>query len=360
MNELLITQTQYIRSVKPGPSQTKGTGSADGAFGKLVAGEVKRQSDKSKSKETDPEVLVCDIGQGMYVLPLFEQDGVCFIPEMEVSADVVPMDPGALAPLEDAAEQGQPIAGDSTEKAERPTATTPGEKNVFNSAIIGTADEKTPVSTTYAKPDEGPALTAYAGTQVPEAADVEAVFESVRVEQAVSEVKLPQETEPQPAHIKDFAIQSFENMKLPVKVGEHYDVREPDFAEKVSEKILYRTDGSAKQFEIELSPKELGKIKISVVFENGKAVVSLFCETARAQQILSSHAESIRSIVEQGSRHETGINIGRQNEERERNEDGGNKNQNDDNRQQQGRKPKREEMKFFIDQLKMDILLGAG
>ena len=364
MNELLITQLQAVKSANPAPYEAKGKGSRDKGFDKLVSGEIKKHERKTSPElpGKEPEVPIIQDAVLVWPLPppvptqLMPQVDQAEMPEsaakgqtpqlFETRMVTPPQNPAEGARSESKTlpqKQEQALSFElvfaekpSAERQEAEAAMTPEERPALESLFVKEAPQAEPGK------EENPALL-----QKP-------------AEKLGAEADAAVQTDGSNVDIKELAIRSLENMKSPAAAEESIDVDEPDFAEKVSEKIIYRTEGGAKHFEIELSPRELGKVKISVVFENGKAAVSLFCENAKTQQILSSHAENIRSLVEQSSKYETNIHIRRQSEEQtwQENQNGGN--QNKDRRQQQSRRPKREEMSFFIDQLKSDMILSAG
>jgi len=341
-------------------STQKGSGSAGGVFEKLVSGEVRRQSDRAKQREPAQELEVFGNLQGMTAWSVFEPPEMFILHQAEATtAEVMPGEPGKLFMAEGLAESDQETDREGKKTGGNKAVTT-GDKTAVHSETANKTETKTPkteLETANKAIEASPLTEPLPEPEAKEKAD--AVFAKMPDYSTSPERELKPDEEPLSVSLADFAKQSAVNVKLPVKVGENFDVREPDFAEKLSEKIICKTDGGAKQFEIELAPKELGKVRINVVFENGKAVISLFCESARTQQVLSSHAESIRVIVEQSSKHEAVININRQNEEQGRRENDDGKNHDGGQSQKQNRRPKREEMTFFIDQLKMDMLIEA-
>jgi len=63
------------------------------------------------------------------------------------------------------------------------------------------------------------------------------------------------------------------------------------------------------EFEIQLMPKELGKIVIKLVMENGQAHVSMFAENAKTSSLLAEKAREISSIIEQNTGNETNVEV---------------------------------------------------
>lgn len=98
--------------------------------------------------------------------------------------------------------------------------------------------------------------------------------------------------------------------KVFVKVGESAKAAEsPSLPANVAEKIVVKTAEGKQEFDIQLTPRELGKISIKMIFEGGKALILMHCSNPQTQQLLSANAEQIRSIVESGTGMHTEVSV---------------------------------------------------
>jgi flagellar hook-length control protein FliK len=97
--------------------------------------------------------------------------------------------------------------------------------------------------------------------------------------------------------------------KVYVKVGEGNNLNSEKFASDVSDKIFTKMSEGAKQFEIELMPKDLGKILIKLVMMDGKAEILIQCLNPKTQQLVLSSADIIRGIVEERTGTQTTLTV---------------------------------------------------
>jgi flagellar hook-length control protein FliK len=143
-----------------------------------------------------------------------------------------------------------------------------------------------------------------------------------------------------------------------VKVGETYNLYGNDFDEQLTDKILHKVDLNVQEFDIQLYPKELGEVHINVVFDSGKAVVSLICANEKAQQLLNAHAGDIRTIIETHTGNQTVVDVQKSERDmyQQQNPDGQSR-----GRQAQQQQPQHsaDEVDIFIDQLKMGMRVTA-
>ena len=375
MNELLITQIQQTQShQKTGAKPVKENVHGESEFQRLMRG-VSNGRAANKQTQTAKNEKSTDSGNEEIIAYVIAQAGAPVVPE-DRGMSVI----GIVSQQAGQAE-GLPVYGEP----EKSVYTVDSDTAVFT-------DVKGSLPETDMQPgkDEFAAAIGFlsgsgpgaAGTNEVETEDLpsEVVPETPRssendfkqhetvsgmVDKAETKVVSSEEPritdlkeqpeEEKPIDLRNLAIKSLENRASIVKVSDSVDAEKPDFPEKFAEKILFKTEGTAKQFEIELSPRELGKVKVNVVFEKGKAIVTLFCENAKTQQILSSHAASIKTLVESNSKHETAVRV-RNDGEARADRDGAGEHSSSKDHQQQGRRPKREEMNIFIDQLKIGIL----
>jgi len=97
--------------------------------------------------------------------------------------------------------------------------------------------------------------------------------------------------------------------KVYVKVSEGNKLNSERFASDVSDKIFTKMSEGAKQFEIELAPKELGKILIKLIMLDGKAEIMIQCLNPKTQQLVTQSAETIRGIIEERTGAQTTVTV---------------------------------------------------
>ncbi|NDO46393.1 flagellar hook-length control protein FliK [Clostridium sp. MD294] len=102
---------------------------------------------------------------------------------------------------------------------------------------------------------------------------------------------------------------TFSDDVINIKVGENAQISGGEVAQKVSDKMLAKFAQHENEFEIQLMPKELGKIVIKLVMENGQAHISMFAENAKTSSLLAEKAREISSIIEQNTGNETNVEV---------------------------------------------------
>lgn len=359
MNELLITQTQPMPVTKPETSSPKAEKStADNTFEKLVNGAIKKQAEKNPTKPVadDQTPAQEESVQGMAIAPDIPNE--ILMPQQMDDGNAVLM---------------QTIAR-SEVLVEWQAKVQPEIELAANDAVVLLETGESKKLAADVKPigiEAGMAAGNEDGKLV-ESNNLTVAETNVEVKNGLSEeagasqlraVEVTDDTDetPKTVLLSDLAMNSLGNETQQIKVGENYDidVTEPDFVKDLTETILIKSSGETTEFELSLYPKELGKVTVNVVFENGRAMVSLICENQKAQQILSSHVEDIRSLVEGNTKQIAHVDVQQENEERNQRENLDGRGQNQSHQEQQSRKPKKEEVRFFIDQLKMDMLTSA-
>ena len=103
-----------------------------------------------------------------------------------------------------------------------------------------------------------------------------------------------------------------EKPELPVvtvKVGEGGQLDSKAMTEDVADAIIKKIPQGKNEFEIQLNPKDLGKITIKLLFENGQTLVSLSANNAKAASVLSECAKSIGALIQQHTNNETVVTV---------------------------------------------------
>jgi len=150
----------------------------------------------------------------------------------------------------------------------------------------------------------------------------------------------------------------FDADKVYVKVSDGDSLKSEKFASDLSEKIMTRFAEGKQQFEIELAPRELGRIIIKLVIEGGKAEIIMQCLNPKTQQLVMANSEAIRTIVENGTGMQTTVSTKEEAEFAYNDFDGqGDQNKQDEGDENQQRKLTlaEEDIETFIHQLRLGL-----
>ncbi|QIB68374.1 hypothetical protein Ami103574_03160 [Aminipila butyrica] len=146
--------------------------------------------------------------------------------------------------------------------------------------------------------------------------------------------------------------------KVNIKVAEApVDTTRADAAQQLADKITYKLSQGKQEFDLELNPRNLGKVNIKMIFQNGTAELIMTTSNAKAHQLLASHADTLRSILEANTGLDSTINL----KEAESNDgqfDRDNFQQQKENQQQQQEQQKKTatEGLSFVDRLRLGLV----
>lgn len=96
---------------------------------------------------------------------------------------------------------------------------------------------------------------------------------------------------------------------MQVKVGETVNITEPKAAEELADSVLVKVQQNTNEYEMQLNPEELGKIKIKLVIEDGRIHVSMFCENQKAANLLGLTSEKLRGILEERTGNDVYVEV---------------------------------------------------
>lgn len=148
---------------------------------------------------------------------------------------------------------------------------------------------------------------------------------------------------------------------MTVKVSDGQTVADPQkFTADVGEKILFKAADGKQEFDIQLSPAELGKINIKLIFENGKATMLVHCSNPQTQQALMANEEQLRHILESGTGRQTEV-VAREDASSSMQQQSDQRGENQARDEQQERlnqsyKPDRSEVISFVERFRLGIL----
>ena len=153
---------------------------------------------------------------------------------------------------------------------------------------------------------------------------------------------------------------TFSEDVITVKVGENAQINDPEMAQKLADKMLTKFSQNQNEFEIQLTPKELGKITIKLIMENGQAHISMFAENAKTMSLLAEKAKELGAIIQQHTGNQTNVEVvdqktmENQNQNKEQKGDGFARQQQEQQRQHQERL-RQEQSRDFVQQMRLGL-----
>ncbi len=197
-------------------------------------------------------------------------------------------------PQQTKVETEQTVSKEATKEVEKAVETQPKQQqNEQKTETVKTEDVKAEVKTEQTKTTEEPVAVTEEKTETKS---------DNKQTDTSEEADLPENTSATNRRL-------FSDDVINIKVGENTQIADADMAQKVSDKMLAKFAQHENEFEIQLMPKELGKITIKLVMQNGQAHVSMFAENAKTSNLLAEKAREISSIIEQNTGNETTVEI---------------------------------------------------
>lgn len=153
---------------------------------------------------------------------------------------------------------------------------------------------------------------------------------------------------------------TFSEDVITVKVGENAQINDPEMTQKLADKMLTKFSQNQNEFEIQLTPKELGKITIKLMMENGQAHISMFAENAKTMNLLAEKARELGAIIQQHTGNQTNVEVvdqktmENQNQNKEQKGDGFARQQQEQQRQHQERL-RQEQSRDFVQQMRLGL-----
>lgn len=137
---------------------------------------------------------------------------------------------------------------------------------------------------------------------------------------------------------------------ITVKVGDGQTISSEKLVTEVAKNITIKTDGK-NEYELQLDPENLGRIKVKLLFEDGKLSVSLLCNNSKTANLLSEGISNLGQAIQQNTKSAVTVNV------REDNYLNDNQNQQDKHNSQnqnQQRNDKQDETEF-ADTMKLGL-----
>ena len=136
---------------------------------------------------------------------------------------------------------------------------------------------------------------------------------------------------------------------ITVKVGDGQTISSEKLVTEVAKNITIKTDGK-NEYELQLDPENLGKIKVKLLFEDGKLSVSLLCNNSKTANLLSEGISNLGQAIQQNTKSEVTVNVSEESYLNDNNQQDKHNSQN----QQQQRDRKQDETEF-ADTMKLGL-----
>lgn len=144
-----------------------------------------------------------------------------------------------------------------------------------------------------------------------------------------------------------------------VKVSDKINLQSPQAADDLAETVLVKVEENANEYELQLTPEELGKIKIKLVLENGKIHVAMSCENQKAADLLAATGGRLKAVIEERTGNEVFVHVEQDETYKEQQEKEGRNNNHQEQEQEQQNKQQEtspEELADFMQQLRLGLL----
>ncbi len=129
-----------------------------------------------------------------------------------------------------------------------------------------------------------------------------------------------------------------------------------EYMNDINSKIAENISLGKNEFEIQLSPENLGTLTIKASFEDGKSVVSIICADLKALEAVGKSADDLALIIQNKTGNETQIVVESPRSDYLDNNADENQHQNQsDNQNQDGKKEENENPQDFLQQLRLGL-----
>ena len=156
---------------------------------------------------------------------------------------------------------------------------------------------------------------------------------------------------------KDTSLIEVQNQSKPnelevikVKVGDGQTISSEKLVTEVAKNVVIKTDRN-NEYELQLDPENLGKIKVKLLFEDGKLTVTLLCNNGKTANLLSEGISNLGQVIQQSTKSEVTVNVREENYLNDNQQQ--QSKQNSQNQQQQNSQNKDETE--FVDSMKLGL-----
>ena len=142
------------------------------------------------------------------------------------------------------------------------------------------------------------------------------------------------------------------------KVSDSKLINADTVVDNLADKIIMRNNN---EFDLQLNPKELGKIHINVVFENGETKVFILCTTQQAMDALAGNTDKLAALLENRTGNTTFVQVSNEENQlynqnyQQQEQDGRNNGRNSDE-EKRNKNTKTENSIDFLEQMRLGLI----
>ncbi|MBN7773767.1 flagellar hook-length control protein FliK [Clostridium aminobutyricum] len=150
--------------------------------------------------------------------------------------------------------------------------------------------------------------------------------------------------------------------KVNIKVADApVDTTQSNLADQMADKIIYKMNEGKQEFDLQLNPKELGKLNIKLTFENGSAQVLITCSNSKAQNMIALLTDNIRGILEANTGLTSTVHLKQEDMlQSQYDQDSHNREGSTNQNGRQEEKEKASEDLSFVDKLRLGLIDSLG
>ncbi len=142
-----------------------------------------------------------------------------------------------------------------------------------------------------------------------------------------------------------------------VKVSDKINLTSAQAADDLAETVLVKVAENTNEYELQLAPEELGKIKIKLVIQDGKISVAMSCENQKAADLLAATGGRLKAVIEERTGSEVFVQVEQENPYKDQEKEGQQHNGREQEQQQKKQQEKSpEELADFMQQLRLGLL----
>lgn len=311
-----------------------------------------------EEENVDESGIALEVAAQFVIIP--EQERAPLNWAEETPADVL----GRITEAEGAGRAVEGAAGADAQQQDSQATLTKDETGLFGQTLKG-AEEGGETARTAETPDAGKGQQAETVKEVKvqgtEEVKQDGAAEKTDAKAGTETAKGPAKEETAPA--QDVSAHTAvpkevrDDDMLNFKVGDTVKLADPKAAEEMADTILVRATQDNREFEMQLNPEELGKVKIKMVFEEGKIHIAMTCDNQKAMDLLSSTSSRLKELIEERTGSEVNVHVEQESETpyHEQEKQNGREDAQQNTSHRQGGKDKPDSMDF-IQQLRLGLV----
>lgn len=370
MNTIAAQMPKMDTNVKSVQKETSNQEDKASTFEELMAEtkeQIKEQTGKdtnagTKDQTTDPKQLETLVPGQPILTALFYADAVQMLSEPAVNPEIQGTETAGSAPVSVAEElpaaqvqESEPVIIQDGQTRETQIQQTNPEYTVQTKETTDMPTE-IPAAVQTEKP---------AGQFAEKVAEQSVEKPVQELEKAVTQTGKKDIKESETAvkpelHIKEDTVVNTQNYEVHAEkpVQHKADDIRPEYMEQLKANIVKQIASGKDQFEIQLTPANLGTLVIKASYESGKAIISIVCNEAKTMQVMSQQARELAQMVEDRTGSQTEVIVDKPSQDylqQQGNQENGKGEQHSDRKQQENKKAGFQDNIDFLQQLRLGL-----